>query len=70
MKENLIEIIRSVPITDKTYSEYIEAVAERLLANERNVAREIIEILKETGIDKWLYPVIDEIEKKYTEGEG
>ena len=49
MKERLIEIIRSVPITDKTYEEYVEAVADVLLANEysqapdveRNVAREI-----------------------------
>ena len=32
MKDNLIEILRSVPITDKTYPEYIEAVAERLIA--------------------------------------
>lgn len=55
MKDRLIEILRSVPITDKTYSEYIEAVAERLLANEysqapnveRNVAREIFAEIEE-----------------------
>lgn len=34
-----------------------------------DVAREIIDILKSAGIDKWRYPVIAEIEKKYTEGE-
>ena len=55
MKERLIEIIRSVPITDKTYAEYVEAVAEVLLANEysqcpdveRNVAREIFTEIEE-----------------------
>lgn len=31
MRDKLIEILRSVPITDKTYPEYIEAVAERLM---------------------------------------
>ena len=31
------------------------------------VAREILELLKSAGIDKWRYPVIAEIEKKYTE---
>ena len=35
-----------------------------------DVAREIVDILKAAGIDKWRYPVIAEIEKKYTEGEG
>ena len=34
MKDKIKEIIRSVPITDKTYSEYIEAVAERLIAED------------------------------------
>lgn len=32
MKDKLIEIICSVPITDKTYTEYVEALAERLVA--------------------------------------
>ena len=32
MKDNLIEILRSVPITDKTYPEYIEALADKLVA--------------------------------------
>lgn len=31
MKERLIEFIRSVPITDKTYAEYVEAVADALI---------------------------------------
>lgn len=34
MKERLIELIRSVPITDKTYPEYIEAVADKLIDND------------------------------------
>lgn len=32
MKDKIITLLRSVPITDKTYPEYIEAVAERLIA--------------------------------------
>jgi hypothetical protein len=32
MKGKIIETLRSVPITDKTYEEYIEALAERLLS--------------------------------------
>ena len=31
MRDKLIAIIRSVPITDKTYADYVEAVAERLV---------------------------------------
>lgn len=31
MKEKLKEIIRSVPITDKAYPEYVEALAEKLI---------------------------------------
>lgn len=33
------------------------------------VAREILDILKSAGIDKYRYPMIAEIEKKYEEGE-
>ena len=33
------------------------------------VAMEILSDLKAAGIDKWRYPVIAELEKKYTEGE-
>jgi predicted amino acid racemase len=33
-----------------------------------DVAREIIRILRDAGIDKYRYPVIAEIEKIYTEG--
>ena len=32
-------------------------------------AREIIDILKSAGINKWRYPVIHDIENKYTESE-
>ena len=31
MRDKLIEIIRSVPITDKTYADYVEAVASQIL---------------------------------------
>ena len=31
-KDKLIEEIRAVPIVDKTYSEYVEAVADHILA--------------------------------------
>lgn len=33
MKERFIEIIRAVPIAGKTYEEYVEAVADRLIAD-------------------------------------
>lgn len=32
MKDKIIEAIRAVPIAGKTYEEYVEAVADRLLA--------------------------------------
>lgn len=32
MKEKIIETIRAVPIAGKTYEEYVEALAERLIA--------------------------------------
>ena len=32
MKEKLIEIIRAVPIAGKTSGEYVEAVADKLIA--------------------------------------
>lgn len=59
MKENLIEIIRSVPITDKTYAEYVEAVADVLLANEysqapiveRNVKKQRKELQKYINLE-------------------
>ena len=31
MKQKIIETIRAVPIAGKTYEEYVEAVAERLI---------------------------------------
>ncbi len=43
MKDELIEILRSVPITDKTYPEYIEAVAERLIEADVCKASEVAE---------------------------
>ena len=32
MKDKLIETIKAVPITGKTYGEYVEAIAEKLIA--------------------------------------
>jgi hypothetical protein len=32
MKEKLINIIKQVPIAGKTYPEYIEAIADRLIS--------------------------------------
>lgn len=32
MKDKLIKVIREVPIADKTYPEYVEAVAEKILS--------------------------------------
>ena len=31
MRDKLIELLRSVPITDKTYAEYTTAVADKLI---------------------------------------
>lgn len=82
MKNKLIEIIRSVPITDKTYSEYVEALAMTLLANEysqapnveRNVAREIFaeadKIFMATCLSLETYKAWCELKKKYTENKG
>lgn len=41
MKDKLIELLRSVPITDKPYPEYIEAVAERLIEADLCKASEV-----------------------------
>lgn len=34
MKDKLIKTIREVPIADKTYTEYVEAVADKLIAED------------------------------------
>lgn len=49
-----------------------ERIAKHLIDNigyskASDVAREIIEILKSAGIDRYRYPIIAEIEKEYTE---
>ena len=36
MKDKLIETIRSVPIAGKTYEEYVEALADRLIGDNEN----------------------------------
>lgn len=62
MKEKLKEIIRSVPITDKTYPEYVEAVAERL--NEANcykASKVALEVISE---------IEDLIKKKYRDNKN
>ena len=41
MKDKLINAIREVPIADKTYSEYVEAVADRLLGEIENIFKGI-----------------------------
>ena len=33
MKDKLIDLIRSVPIAGKTYPEYVEALADKLIEN-------------------------------------
>ena len=47
MKDKLIEMLRSVPVAGKTYEEYIEAIADMLIAEgyrkASDVAREIFE---------------------------
>ena len=51
MKDKLIAAIREVPISGKTYEEYIEAIADRLIAEDyrkaSDVAREIIDAADE-----------------------
>ena len=44
-----------------------KALAAKGYRKSTDLAREIIDVLKSAGIDKWRYPVIAEIEKKYTE---
>jgi predicted lipase len=67
MKDKLIEILRSVPITDKTYAEYIEAVAERLIAEDyrktSDVAREIFQEI-EKFMSPYRYPIIAELKEE------
>ena len=53
MRDKLIEILRSVPIADKTYPEYIEAVAERLIEADVCKASEVTEKIF-TEIEKYL----------------
>ena len=83
MKERLIEIIRSVPITGKTYAEYVEAVADKLLKEDyrkaSEVAREILEpIINALKYTRFASPLekqstlnyIYTIANKYTEEKG
>lgn len=39
MKQKLIELIREIPISGKTYEEYVEAVADKLTAVKTNYDR-------------------------------
>jgi predicted DNA-binding protein (UPF0278 family) len=80
MKNKLIEILRSVPITDKTYSEYIETVAERfekfLSQVDNKILNDNIKLRKKLAIAQSeivafldeLGFAIAELKKKYTEG--
>ena len=35
-----------------------------------DVAEDIIRMLRAAGINEWRYPIVADIKKKYTEGEG
>ena len=39
MKDKLIKVIREVPIADKTYEEYVEALADKLMGAKTNYER-------------------------------
>ena len=41
MKDKLINAIREVPIADKTYTQYVEAVADRVLVEIENIFKDI-----------------------------
>jgi methanogenic corrinoid protein MtbC1 len=75
MKNKLIEILRSVPITDKTYPEYIEAVADKLIDKEDRLVRRAIEketyeqIFRDEFADVNLGKVIKKVGDKLHRGE-
>ena len=77
-KDKLITEIRAVPIAGKTYEEYVDAVADRLVEKSyrkaSEVAREIFEeiescmVINQYKEFKILVDSYLTIKKKYTEG--
>ncbi len=82
MKDKLIQSIREVSIVEKTYEEYVEALADKLLVvipNDSEVAREIFEeiddLFKRYRVNTYggcyyymgIKEEFNELKKKYTE---
>ena len=74
MKQKLIATIRAVPISGKTYEEYVEAVADRLLADGYARSEKYKEILKlhtycvKTGVECRLENLFDGYAIRFNSG--
>jgi hypothetical protein len=74
MKERFIEIIRDVPIAGKTYEEYVEAVAEKLIDEGCECLekyKEILELHKyceKTGVECRLEKLYDGYALRFNNG--
>ena len=65
MRQKLIETIRAVPISGRTYEEYVEAVADRLLAEgDIGTTKFVAKAVKERGT----FIARSDIDKIYTKG--
>ena len=74
MKENIINIIRAVPISGKTYEKYVEAVADRLCSEDYRKASEValklirkVEKIAKKHNAVSVLAELAELKKKYTE---
>lgn len=66
--ENATKILNN--ILEQAYIPFLaEVIYNAGYRKASDVAKEIIADLKTAGIDKWRYPVIADIEEKYTESE-
>ena len=54
------------PLNIKT----VEALYDAGYRKSTEVAEDIIRMLRAAGINEWRYPIVADIKKKYTEGEG
>lgn len=74
MKNKLIETIRAVPIAGKTYEEYVEAVAEKLIDERCECPEKYKEILKlhkyckKTGVECRLEKLYDGYALRFNNG--
>ena len=67
MKDKLIKTIREVPIADKTYPEYVEALADHILAEgilEKSIQYRIIKKACNDGRKAAAREIFEEIEQE------